>query len=143
MTAKNIITEGLSAGKISTTGDLPTISALTASGVSAVATVEGNDTAGTITLTTGTSVASGEQLNIVFTQPLSKIPKVALTATNDNADSEDSEEDLALLTHKFKKFWKKKQGKKGESSQHQELSLRIKNPLPLRVLSKQVLGCNK
>lgn len=55
-----------------------------------------------------------------------KTPKSIALHTNDNADSEDSEEDLALLTHKFKKFWKKKQGKKGESSQQDRTCFKCK-----------------
>jgi len=45
-------------------------------------TIDGNDTAGTITITTGANTASGTLANITFNTPYGKAPRVMLNADN-------------------------------------------------------------
>jgi hypothetical protein len=70
-------------GHIITSGETPVVEVDEASGAGATATIEGNDTAGQVTLTAGTSAAGGKVLKVTFNKPFAKNPAVQLTAAND------------------------------------------------------------
>jgi hypothetical protein len=85
-------------GHIITAGNTPTFSALTAAGEHAVVTISGNDTSGTITITTGDpgQAAAGNQpavvgpgkgdiAKLVFGKAYDKPPQVNLTPGNIDA----------------------------------------------------------
>jgi hypothetical protein len=72
-------------GHIITTGGQPTNELQTASGSGATVAVDGTDTLGTITVTTGSAPAAGEMARIVFSEVYGKAPRVVLSASNDNA----------------------------------------------------------
>jgi hypothetical protein len=70
--------------RIITSGEAPTVVPLAHAGLNSTATVEGNDTAGTIMLTTGdgAQVSSGEVVELTFTSPLERTPRVNLSPLN-------------------------------------------------------------
>jgi hypothetical protein len=72
------------AGHIITTGTTPTGEVLGAVGTGAIITIDGNDTSGTITITTGTSaISAGDLTKIVYHQAFTKTPKVILAAQDE------------------------------------------------------------
>ena len=73
------------AGHLITEGDAPEIIAEPAAGTGAVATVDGNDQAGTVTLTTGANPTAGALVKITFKKAYGKAPKVVTTPANDKA----------------------------------------------------------
>jgi hypothetical protein len=76
----------LKVDRIITKGNTPTaVLAATTTGQGSTYTIEGNDTAGTITYTSGTNtvlnpLASGEQITVMFDKPFDTQPRIALTA---------------------------------------------------------------
>ena len=72
-------------GHIITSGDTPTAVAGAAAGTDAITEVLGNDTSGTLTITTGTTVASGNLLEVTFSKLFGKNPKVMLTPNDANS----------------------------------------------------------
>ncbi|HLA49082.1 MAG TPA: hypothetical protein VJY84_00885, partial [Candidatus Saccharimonadales bacterium] len=70
------------AGHLITAGTAPIVTAQTAAGTSAAVTTDGNDQAGTITITTGSNPTVGGLAKVVFNKPYGKTPKVILTAAN-------------------------------------------------------------
>ena len=72
-------------GHIITTGGQPTSEVQAAAGSSAAVTVDGTDTLGTITITTGDAPTAGEMARIVFSQLYTASPRVVLSPSNDNA----------------------------------------------------------
>lgn len=70
-------------GHIVPNGTAPAIRPSTAAGSGGTTTLSGNDTAGTVTITTGTSPVAGEMAIITFHTPFNTTPKVQLTPIND------------------------------------------------------------
>lgn len=67
-------------GHIVPTGTAPTAAAQASAGTGATATVAGRDTAGAVTLTSGSaSVATGNQVIVTFNKPFAVAPVVHLT----------------------------------------------------------------
>ena len=74
------------AGHIITNGAVPASTIMAAAGSNALVNVDGNDTSGTITITTGaTGVAAGDLTKIDFSKVFTKTPKVLLTGQDDNS----------------------------------------------------------
>jgi hypothetical protein len=69
-------------GHIITAGGQPTSVAQAAAGGSASVAVDGTDTAGTITITTGSAPTSGDLAKIIFSQVYGKAPRVVLSPSN-------------------------------------------------------------
>jgi hypothetical protein len=75
----------LKVDRIITKGNTPTaVLAATTTGQGSTYTIEGNDTAGTITYTSGTNtvlnpLASGEQITITFDKQFTTTPRITLT----------------------------------------------------------------
>jgi hypothetical protein len=73
-------------GKIITAGSAPTaVLGTTTTGQGSTHTIEGNDTAGSLTITTGTNsvqnpLAAGQQIAITFDDAFATTPRIALTA---------------------------------------------------------------
>ena len=73
-------------GKLISAGDTPTaVLGATTTGQGSTYTIEGNDIAGSITITTGTDtptnpIDSGEQITVTFNTPYDDVPRIALTA---------------------------------------------------------------
>jgi len=73
-------------GHIITKGAVPTSQVMAAAGSAAAVNVDGNDTAGTITITTGTTgISAGDLTKINFSKIFGKTPKVLLTGQDDNS----------------------------------------------------------
>jgi hypothetical protein len=87
-------------GHIITAGDTPSSIAGTAAGTDAITEVLGNDTSGTLTITTGTNVANGTLIEVNFAKAFVKNPKVMLTPSD--ANSADLRYFGDGLTDKFK-----------------------------------------
>jgi hypothetical protein len=51
----------------------------------AKANVDGNDTSGSLNVTTGNNTAAGKVISVTFNKPFAKAPRVILSATNDQA----------------------------------------------------------
>jgi hypothetical protein len=51
----------------------------------AKANVDGNDTSGSLSVTTGNNTAAGKVVSVTFNKPFAKAPRVILSATNDQA----------------------------------------------------------
>jgi hypothetical protein len=76
-------------GHIITAGDTPQVSVLAAAGANALATVDGNDTAGSITITTGVPAqpgnpaivgpAAGDLIELTFSKSYNKAPRIIIT----------------------------------------------------------------
>jgi hypothetical protein len=81
----------LKVDRIITKGNTPTaVLGATTTGQGSTYTIEGNDTAGTITYTSGTNtianpLASGEQVTVTFNNPFTATPRVTLTPTSEGA----------------------------------------------------------
>jgi hypothetical protein len=81
----------LKVDRIISKGNVPTaVLGVTTTGQGSTYVIEGNDTAGTITFTTGSStilnpLASGEQVSITFDKPFTTVPRIAITAVNGEA----------------------------------------------------------
>lgn len=70
-------------GHVVPTGDAPAAAVQAGAGTGATATVAGRDTAGIITLTSGSgSVASGNQVVVTFAKPFAVAPVVMTNAAN-------------------------------------------------------------
>ena len=69
-------------GHIITAGNAPFIKIGDAAGTDATATITGNDTSGTISITTGTIVNSGTLVEVDFVKAFNINPKILLTAGN-------------------------------------------------------------
>jgi len=69
-------------GHIITAGNTPTAISGLAAGTGATVQIQGNDTAGTITITTGPGAVSGSLVEVTFAQAYGKAPKVVLTPGN-------------------------------------------------------------
>jgi len=91
LTVQNISVHNITInGHIITAGDTPTATVDTAAGsadplnsiAAPTVTIDGNDTAGTITITTGANTSSGTLANITFNTPYGKAPRVILNADN-------------------------------------------------------------
>ncbi|MDQ5885484.1 MAG: hypothetical protein QG645_649, partial [Patescibacteria group bacterium] len=76
LTLTNNLTIG---GHIITAGNTPTITPQAAAGQGATATIEGNDTSGTITITTGTNTTTEQLANISFANPYNKAPRIVFS----------------------------------------------------------------
>jgi len=74
-------------GHIISAGDTPTIAAGAAAGEGAITEVLGNDTSGTITITTGTNVTADNLVEVIFKNEFANNPKVILTPNNPSAAS--------------------------------------------------------
>lgn len=72
-------------GHIITAGSKPTVSWQTAAGLGAVYAVNGNDTSGILTITTGNLPGSGDLLKFIFSKGYTSIPKVLISPSNDQA----------------------------------------------------------
>ncbi|MDQ5953679.1 MAG: hypothetical protein QG647_415, partial [Patescibacteria group bacterium] len=92
LTVKDISVANLTInGHIITAGDTPTIVAGAAAGAedtiaqipAPVATVDGNDTSGTITIVAGANTLPGDLVEVTFNSPFSKTPRVVLNAGNE------------------------------------------------------------
>ncbi len=81
----NIIIEG----HIITSGTTPAGNVLGAAGVGGSVSIEGNDTAGTITVTTGSAPSAGELANAVFSKTFGKKPNINLTPVSEAAAAAD------------------------------------------------------
>jgi hypothetical protein len=88
LTVQNISVQNITInGHIITAGDTPTATVDTAAGsadplnsiAAPTVTIDGNDTAGTITITTGANTASGTLANITFNTPYGKAPVVIIS----------------------------------------------------------------
>ena len=66
-------------GHIITQGDAPQIQLMSAAGQSASATLAGNDTSGTITLTTGDQATADDLVKIMFNKAFGAAPRIVLT----------------------------------------------------------------
>lgn len=69
-------------GHLVSGGDTPTAVAEAAAGTGATVTVSGNDTAGTITIVTGSAPTPGDLAKITFKKPYTSVPRVNLTPTS-------------------------------------------------------------
>ena len=69
-------------GHIVSGGNIPQIASGAQAGSNASVSIEGNDTAGTVTITTGSGAATGELATITFNAPYSKAPRITLTPIN-------------------------------------------------------------
>jgi hypothetical protein len=84
---------GITTSRIETTGTAPVAQPLPQSGTGATVILDGNDAAGTVTLTTGTNgtnpgdpqVTTGEQVAITFVSPKQKMPRVIVSPVGDAA----------------------------------------------------------
>jgi hypothetical protein len=101
--ANNLTVQGMTTvgnitinGHIITSGSTPTITALAAAGTNATATITGNDTAGTITITTGgqsmvngiaqgNNPTIGELVKVAFAKSYTQPPTVVITPGNQSA----------------------------------------------------------
>lgn len=72
-------------GHIITSGGEPTSQAQAAAGGAASVAVDGTDTTGTITITTGSSPAAGDLAKILFSKTYGQAPHVVLSPSNDKA----------------------------------------------------------
>lgn len=71
---------------IVTTGDNPRVEVLPAAGQNATVTVEGNDVAGSIRLTSGVDqIQPGDSTKLIFKKVYAKTPKVFIEAANPEA----------------------------------------------------------
>ena len=77
------------AGRIITSGDVPTTEILPAAGLTSTVEIEGNDSSGTITLTTSSTeiITSGELAKVLFVDEYSKAPRVVITPVGAEASS--------------------------------------------------------
>ena len=86
-------------GRIITAGDEPVVAGATSAGVGATVEIEGNDTAGTVTLTTGaTGLASGEVVEVTFDQAYDTAPKIVVSAVNGSAAAANVYLDIDQVT---------------------------------------------
>ncbi len=69
-------------GHIITASGQPTSEVQTAAGAGATVSVNGNDTTGTITITTGDAVTAGEMVKIVFSELYGQAPHVVISPSN-------------------------------------------------------------
>ncbi len=69
-------------GHIISAGDTPTVTPGIAAGEGAITEVMGNDTGGTITVTTGEGTTTNDLVELVFSKPFSRQPRVVLTPSN-------------------------------------------------------------
>ncbi|NDG33593.1 hypothetical protein EB118_26495, partial [bacterium] len=76
-------------GKIITSGATPVAVLGVATGIGASYTIEGNDTAGTITVVTGTSVSYGEQVAVNFSAAYTSVPRINLTPISEAAGNQN------------------------------------------------------
>ncbi|NDD85988.1 hypothetical protein EBZ38_17150, partial [bacterium] len=76
-------------GKIITAGATPVAVLGVATGIGASYTIEGNDTAGTITVVTGTSVSYGEQVAVNFSAAYTSVPRINLTPISEAAGNQN------------------------------------------------------
>ncbi|HPR10500.1 MAG TPA: tail fiber domain-containing protein, partial [Candidatus Saccharibacteria bacterium] len=92
LTVQNVTVANLTVnGHIITAGNAPVATAGTAAGTEDTqnnipapqVTIEGNDTAGTITIVAGANTTTGDLAEVTFNQAFSKVPKVILTAGNE------------------------------------------------------------
>lgn len=73
-------------GKIITYGNTPTVVLGTATtGDGSSYSIEGNDTAGSITINTGAAPTAGEQATVIFVTPFTTTPRITLTSTTEAA----------------------------------------------------------
>lgn len=70
-------------GHIITGGGAPNYSVGASAGVGAQVVIDGNDTAGTITVTTGSNANAGSLADLVFSHAYGKAPKVLITGQDD------------------------------------------------------------
>lgn len=74
-------------GHIITAGDAPTSEALTAIGTDATVVINGNDTAGTVTITTGAEgISAGDMAKISFSKAFGKTPKIILSGQDQQSE---------------------------------------------------------
>ena len=92
LTVQNITVANITInGHIITAGNTPVATAGTAAGTEDTlnniaapqVTIEGNDTAGTITIVAGANTSTGALAEVNFDKPFGKVPKVILTAGNE------------------------------------------------------------
>ncbi len=73
-------------GHFKTAGAKPTAQTQTASGIGASVTVDGNDTSGTITITTGASgLTKGDLVKVLFSKAYGAAPRVIISPVGENA----------------------------------------------------------
>lgn len=70
-------------GHIITNSGQPSSSSLAAAGSESSVAIDGNDTAGTITITTGSNPTAGELLKLLFSENYTKAPRVIIGASNE------------------------------------------------------------
>jgi len=88
LTVKNLVVTGTLTvqGHIVTSGDAPQISIGSAACNNGNVSIEGNDDAGKITLTTGNNCTSGgDLLAVLFNKPYAAAPRVTMTPANANS----------------------------------------------------------
>ena len=94
LTVNNIIANNLTInGHIITAGNTPTVTVGTAAGTSdpqnnipsPQVSIEGNDTAGTITIVAGANTTAGTVAEVAFSTPFAKTPEVVLSPSNQEA----------------------------------------------------------
>jgi len=74
------------AAHITTDGTAPTYNLEAAAGINtAVASIDGNDNSGSLSVTAGDNPASGKVISVTFAKPYAKAPRVILSATNGQA----------------------------------------------------------
>ncbi len=72
-------------GHIITSGGQPTATAQASAGGSATVAVDGTDTTGTITITTGSAPSAGDLAKILFSRTYGAAPHIVLSPSNDKA----------------------------------------------------------
>ncbi len=72
-------------GHVITAGGQPTSQAQAAAGGSATISVDGTDTTGTITITTGSAPTAGDLAKILFSKTYGQAPHIVLSPSNDKA----------------------------------------------------------
>ena len=70
-------------GHVITAGNTPDTQVLSAAGAGATITIDGNDTAGTITITTGGGATAGDLGKLIFSNAFGKAPKTILSAQDE------------------------------------------------------------
>jgi hypothetical protein len=74
------------AAHVTTDGTAPAYNLEAGAGDSTTAaSIDGNDTSGSLNLTTGNNTAAGKVISVTFNKPFAKAPRVILSATNDQA----------------------------------------------------------
>jgi hypothetical protein len=87
LTVGSVVTADITInGHVITAGNAPVATAAVAAGTGATVSVDGNDTAGTITVTTGADgIAAGDLADIAFSKVYAKAPRIIMSGQDDNS----------------------------------------------------------